>query len=1156
MSKLKEYIKEIVSTKSGQERNMYPAIKGIFQTLGHKSKNIVVDSASELGRGIPDLVIKAPVGVGEKGRAILGDWAVCEVKDEKDAFKTPGKRNKILREKEKYITLDTAYFIMIDPVRMVIRPVISGSPSVFDHGKDIVIEWNEALKKDDAWFLERASCIASSNSTIYQALQNFREGDTSSIAVISLIPSNSHATEAKRAQKAKEDFYNTIKRSTLLLQSATREALNDAKKDIEHIQSVVDDFRNKYGGIKEISLEPFKIEGKKVGPENAFEHDMDAEDVKEKIMSNPSMAKLALIWLPDFQKRFESISDTILLELFAIETANMILARILLLRFFEDHGFFGEKRYLCNGGIKAFQQMREYFELSYMKLLKDVYEKAKTIYYSVFEEMELDWALGSDNERLSQAVELSLMYFSRFDFATIKGDILTGIYDRFLEGSQRKKLGEYYTKPSVARYIIDRIDIKKGDTILDPACGSGTFLLEVFNKTVGDHIDSGLVTYEDAVEELEHIRGNDINPFSSMITQIQLLWHLLAFKNEILANGFPRLYVAEKHDSLIPQDIFGSDHSMYARIDKKDYDAVIGNPPYVRPERIDTKYPKSVVKYYAKDIKVEKNLFTLFIYRALDSWCKKGGYLGFVIPLSFCDNKSNANLRKLFLPGSRWKIVEIVDMEAISEYVFDASVQPIIFIAKNEPACEQDKICIKRAGIESLLPSGKIDLRRAPYEDLSYMDVWSEDGRVLTKLDSKRKEIIDKLLRFRTFEDIAFRYYLLIEKKSRKIVDYGLHYSFFEDFDDKKYKIDERIAITRGAVFRGKKPKITNGYRIYKGENVAAGMIEGEPAETDIDINNIDDPSLWKYVDILPENGFAFLRITAGVTASKFNPKEIAFLDTASLFFPVHELQDFPFDLLVLSNIYQFFYGVYARMGAVEEFYSNLYPTNLKYFPWSDALYGFKDEIESLREEYYNACRAYYNRKEALLQALMNIGAIPFKDLCLSLGAGKNSWGVEWNNIDNDKGATVYAPKPKYPQKHGDNYRINVSDNLFETIDVGNEFAAKALGITLTAFHDTVLKRDDFLNMPVPKGEHELDLFTQAIEEYDHKDGAQQIERIVYKIDEIVGMCFELTDEEIAYIQNEMQNDPFLKHIKPKYPFSGKKKRGLFKSLASSDRYK
>ena len=74
------------------------------------------------------------------------------------------------------------------------------------------------------------------------------------------------------------------------------------------------------------------------------------------------------------------------LDLLAAETASLLLARCMVLRFFEDHGFFGEKKYLCNGGVKAFQQMRQHFGTSYTRLIRDTYGEGSKIYAAVFSE--------------------------------------------------------------------------------------------------------------------------------------------------------------------------------------------------------------------------------------------------------------------------------------------------------------------------------------------------------------------------------------------------------------------------------------------------------------------------------------------------------------------------------------------------------------------------------------------------------------------------------------------------------------------------------------------------------------------------------------------------------------------------------------------------
>jgi hypothetical protein len=149
------------------------------------------------------------------------------------------------------------------------------------------------------------------------------------------------------------------------------------------------------------------------------------------------------------------------------------------------------------------------------------------------------------------AIEWAMYQFSRYDFTTVKGDILTGIYDRFLEKEQRKAFGEYYTPPSVARYILDRLNLPRDAKVLDPACGSGTFLIERYQSAVGEDAERGLVVYDDAINVLENIAGNDLNTFSAVLAQIQLLWHLLIFREEIVRKDFPYIAISDKANSLI-----------------------------------------------------------------------------------------------------------------------------------------------------------------------------------------------------------------------------------------------------------------------------------------------------------------------------------------------------------------------------------------------------------------------------------------------------------------------------------------------------------------------------------------------------------------------------------------------------------------------------
>jgi hypothetical protein len=127
------------------------------------------------------------------------------------------------------------------------------------------------------------------------------------------------------------------------------------------------------------------------------------------------------------------------------------------------------------------------------------------------------------------------------------------------------------------------------------------------------------------------------------------------------------------------------------------------NPPYVRPERRDASLTREDEAYFSAEISPNIDLYSLFLFKAMDGWCRaangdnRPGKTGFVLPISFCDNDDNKKLRQFFAPGGRWTILEIVDLELIGPMVFTADVVPIILIAEKRLPTKEDKICLRVA---------------------------------------------------------------------------------------------------------------------------------------------------------------------------------------------------------------------------------------------------------------------------------------------------------------------------------------------------------------------------------------------------------------------------------------------------------------------------
>ena len=165
-------------------------------------------------------------------------------------------------------------------------------------------------------------------------------------------------------------------------------------------------------------------------------------------------------------ERDKSKPNARLLQSLAYETGSLILSRMLTIRFCEDYGLF-KVRYISNGGIDVFWQFAEHFDLPMQELMRQTYRHAQGVFRSIFDANLLDWAIARNDPVLSQALERSAFILSRWDFRTVQGDVLSGVYDQYLDVAQRRRLGEVYTRPEVARFMLEASRWSGNDDILD-----------------------------------------------------------------------------------------------------------------------------------------------------------------------------------------------------------------------------------------------------------------------------------------------------------------------------------------------------------------------------------------------------------------------------------------------------------------------------------------------------------------------------------------------------------------------------------------------------------------------------------------------------------------------------------------------------------------
>lgn len=134
--------------------------------------------------------------------------------------------------------------------------------------------------------------------------------------------------------------------------------------------------------------------------------------------------------------------------------------------------------------------------------------------------------IGSDRNfrGLQKVFRLISQEVSTFDFDNVDEDILKGVYQELIDLDTRHSLGEYYTPDWLCERIVNEFNFSKTDKILDPACGSGSFLRSAINRV--KKLNPGIT-----VEELNNnIYGIDIHPLSVQIAKTTML---LALGKEI-----------------------------------------------------------------------------------------------------------------------------------------------------------------------------------------------------------------------------------------------------------------------------------------------------------------------------------------------------------------------------------------------------------------------------------------------------------------------------------------------------------------------------------------------------------------------------------------------------------------------------------------------
>ncbi|OGU65406.1 MAG: hypothetical protein A2440_13580 [Stygiobacter sp. RIFOXYC2_FULL_38_25] len=229
-----------------------------------------------------------------------------------------------------------------------------------------------------------------------------------------------------------------------------------------------------------------------------------------------------------------------------------------------------ESNFIIHTYLSVFAKMLAYAVVSNDAYIDDAEMKAiidGTIFhkFSIRNFVDDDfyhWVKSDRNfKALKKVFRLIAQEITTFNFHEVDEDILKGVYQELIDLDTRHALGEYYTPDWLCQRVLQEFDLKEGKRVLDPACGSGSFLIAAVHRFRE-------LNPKISVEEINaSIYGIDIHPLSVQIAKTNML--LALGKDVVNARTPVHINVILANTLLAPDgvdDLFGNQFKM--QIDK------------------------------------------------------------------------------------------------------------------------------------------------------------------------------------------------------------------------------------------------------------------------------------------------------------------------------------------------------------------------------------------------------------------------------------------------------------------------------------------------------------------------------------------------------------------------------------------------------------
>ncbi len=244
-------------------------------------------------------------------------------------------------------------------------------------------------------------------------------------------------------------------------------------------------------------------------------------------------------------------------------------------------------------------------------------------------------------------------------------------FEMFMEDFFKGKMGQFFTPRNIIKFMVDLIQPEYSDKILDPACGSGGFLLNSLDfirkyaENNHDPLEAYSIWHNFAKENLF---GIEINDQIARVCKMNMIIHDDGHTNVIA------------YDALEKFDKIQNQHKAFK---KNSFDYILTNPPFGATVKSSEKELGFIEQFeLGGKSKKRKNQKTeiLFIERSINFLKEKTGIIGVVLPDSIAINTSLQFVRDYIL--EKTQLLGIISLPDFTFSHYGANVKSSLFFMR------------------------------------------------------------------------------------------------------------------------------------------------------------------------------------------------------------------------------------------------------------------------------------------------------------------------------------------------------------------------------------------------------------------------------------------------------------------------------------------